>query len=115
LSCGVQMVLGAIGTNTVALGVSPEPLTRIADVRALPRSETAKALPVRLRGVVTYRGGDAFALQDETAGIYVNVGVARRWNIWKGDDAEFARVRPGMIVEIEGVTDRGGFSPPMRG
>jgi signal transduction histidine kinase len=68
---------------------------------------------VRLRGVVTYRGGDAFALQDETAGIYVNVGVARRWNIWKGDDAEFARVRPGMIVEIEGVTDRGGFSPPM--
>lgn len=111
---GVQRALGATGTNTVALGVSPAPLTSIADVRALPRSETLKALPVRLRGVVTFRGsGDAFTIQDETAGIYVNLGVARKWNIWKGDEAEFARVRSGMVVEIEGVTDRGGFSPPM--
>ncbi len=103
----------AAATNAAAAAASLEPLTRIADVRALPRSETAKARPVRLRGVVTYRGGDAFAMQDETAGIYVNVGVARLWKIWKGSDAEFARVRSGMVVEIEGVTDRGGFSPPM--
>ncbi len=106
--CGLALAL--VCGRAVA---GPAPLTRNSDVRALPRSETAKALPFHLRGVVTYRGGDAFAMQDDTAGIYVNVGVARLRKIWKGDDAEFARVRPGVIVEIEGVTDRGGFSPPM--
>jgi signal transduction histidine kinase len=124
VSFGIQAVRGTVAgleeadressaTNATAAAASQAPLTRVADVRALPRSETAKARPVRLRGVVTYRGGDAFAMQDETAGIYVNVGVSRLWKIWKGDAAEFARVRSGMVVEIEGVTARGGFSPPM--
>ena len=90
-----------------------EPITRIADVRALPRSETAKALPVRLRGVVTWYGWGSFVMQDESAGIYVNVGVAQSRKIWQGDNAVFAKVRAGSVVEIEGVTDRGGFSPPM--
>lgn len=48
----------------------------MAEVRALPRSETEKALPVRLRGVVTWKEED-FVIQDESAGIYVNMSVAR--------------------------------------
>lgn len=90
-----------------------ELITHIADVRALPRSETAKALPVRLRGVVTWRGEGSFVMQDESAGIYVNVGVARSRKIWQGEEAVFAKVCVGSVVEIEGFTDRGGFSPPM--
>ena len=103
----------ALTALPAAVAFGQEPITGISEVRALPRSETAKGLPVRLRGVVTLRGGETFVMQDETAGIYVNVSVARSRKIWESDDEVFAKVRVGSVVEIEGVTDRGGFSPPM--
>lgn len=87
-----------------------EPLTRVAEVRALTCSELEQALPVRLHGVVTWRERD-FVIQDESAGIYVNMDVARSRKIWQGEDAVLENVKVGSVVEIEGVTDRGGFSP----
>jgi hypothetical protein len=85
-----------------------EPITRIAEVRALPRDETAQARPVRLRAVVTWSGRNSFNFQDDSAGGYVNVQLARKRGLWQGDDAALASVRPGAVVEVEGVTDRGG-------
>ena len=89
------------------------PLTPIAVVRALSREKLAKAPPVRLRGVVTFRGIDTFVMQDDSAGIYINQGLARQRKIWAGDEAVFAALRPGSVVEVEGVMDPGGYSPPV--
>lgn len=78
-------------------------LTTAAQVRALTVEEAGRAVPVHLRGV--YLGeadpeGIAFVIQDGTDGIYVQ-GPA---NLVKG----LAR---GDLLDIEGVTDPGGFAP----
>src|SRR5437867_1667776 len=51
-----------------------DPLTNAADVLSLPAEEALKALPVRVRGVVTaaeptWEG--RFFIQDETSGVFV--------------------------------------------
>ena len=44
--------------------LAAEPLTRIADIRGLERGEAARALPVRVRGTITWRGDHkAFNIQ----------------------------------------------------
>jgi signal transduction histidine kinase len=91
----------------------PEALASVAAIRNLPPQEAAAGLPVRLRGGVTWRSNLGFVIQDDTAGIYVMMNLARERGLWQGDDATFARLRPGMTVELEGVTDRGGFSVPI--
>lgn len=89
-----------------------EPLTRIAEVRVLPREEAARALPVRVRGVVTWQGRrDYLTVQDESAGIWVNFGEARQRRLWAGDEAALAQIREGLEVELEGVSDSGGYAP----
>jgi len=77
-------------------------LTSAAQVRALSE-EAARGVPVRLRGV--YMGeadpkGIAFVVQDATEGIYV-----------QGPSALVADLVRGDLLEIEGVTDPGGFAP----
>jgi signal transduction histidine kinase len=91
----------------------PGELVSVAAIRSLPTQEAATGLPVRLRGEVTWRSHLGFVIQDESAGIYVMMNLARERGLWQGDDATFARLRPGMTVELEGVTDRGGFSVPI--
>ena len=123
-TCGVRMVLADAGrdvrceaavTNGAAPALGPlaMPLTRISDLRALPSEAAAKRLKVRLRGIVTWtRGVDAaFTVQDDSAGIWVNVSMARDKNEWLGDGSVIDILRPGHRVEIQGVTDRGGFAP----
>ena len=95
------------------MGRAQEPITRIAEARALEQEDFAKALPVRLRGVVTWVGPTSFNFQDESAGGYVNLRLARSRGLWQGDEAVVARLRPGAVVEVEGVTARGGFAPPI--
>jgi signal transduction histidine kinase len=78
-------------------------LTNAAQVRALSREEAAKRLPVRLRGIVLGEaegGGDGFALQDDTAGIYLRttMGIVNQ-------------LKPGDYLEVAGVTDPGEFAP----
>jgi signal transduction histidine kinase len=98
---------------TVSALTADEPLMRIADVRSLPPAETEKGLPVHVRGVVTWCRGTEFTVQDMSGGIWVNVIAARKRDLWRGDDSALAALRPGHVVEIYGVTDRGGFSPPI--
>ncbi len=89
-----------------------EALTRIADVRSLPREKAAEALPVRVRGVVTWRSGsDNFTVQDDSAGIWVDLVGARRRNLWKGGGNVLQKLREGMEVEISGRSDPGGYAP----
>ena len=95
----------------LALG-SAEPLTRIADIRMLPREQARKALPVRVRGVVTWRSGrENLIVQDDSAGIWVSIIGARDRGLWRDGYAEIDKAREGTEVEIEGETDPGGYAP----
>ncbi len=106
---GLALLAGATGVAAPAA----EPITHIADIRSLPRQDAAKALPVRVRGIVTWRHARIghFTVQDDSAGIWVNVREAKTLQIWTGDDAELRHVREGAEVEIVGVSNAGGFSP----
>ena len=89
-------------------------ITRIAEVRGLAKEESAKALAVRVSGVVVWRGVKAMTgfltVVDESAGIFVNQQLALERGVWPKGLA-LAALEPGMMVEIEGVTDPGGMSP----
>jgi len=92
--------------------VAAEPTTRIADVRGLSREEAAQGSPVSVSGVVTWRSADGqFMVQDESAGIWVGVTRARKSGLWVGDNDAVDAIRPGRRVEIDGVTDPGGYAP----
>jgi len=99
----------------------PRPIP-IASLRALPPTvpgglhEPAEGEPVTVTGIVTWltRGGDTLdycVAQDETAGIWVNVNLARMRGLWQGDEREWQRLAPGMEVEITGDTDLSGYAP----
>jgi signal transduction histidine kinase/uncharacterized protein YdeI (BOF family) len=78
-------------------------LTNAAQVRALDAKEAARHLPVHLRGVVVGEaepGGNGFALQDETSGIYLT-----------SSSSVVARLHPGDEIEVTGTSDPGSFAP----
>ena len=103
-------VLLLMGTVTEA--DAADTFTRIGEIRGLSREEANKALPVRLRGVVTWSyGTNWFSLQDESGGVAVNIEVSRKARVWTGGDAAPEQIEVGREVEIEGVTHAGGFSP----
>ncbi|MBK8094872.1 MAG: sensor histidine kinase [Verrucomicrobiaceae bacterium] len=94
----------ALATVTVAA----EPITRIADVRALSREVAAEGLPVRVRGVVEWlRGGKGpdFTLADESAGIYALPSAESK------AEAEAWKLHANLEIEVEGVTSAGGYAP----
>jgi signal transduction histidine kinase len=109
------VVLGACGFwfgDAVEVAFSAEPLTRIADVRLLPRDQAGLAKPVKVRGVVTWREPwENLTIQDDTAGIWIGVGESRGRGLWNGEGGIIGKVREGMEVEIEGQTDPGGYAP----
>src|SRR5215813_7154648 len=80
-------------------------LTNSEQVHRLTREEAGRAIPARIRGVVTciLPGSEAIVIQDSTRGIYVDqLGVALS-----------ASTRVGDLLEIHGVTDPGGFAPQL--
>ena len=101
------------GLAGIAMG-QPEPLTRVAQIRALSRDEAAKALPVRLRGVVTWQDTDprpSFFVHDGEWNIWVGRSIAMTRQLWQGGDPPVRDSEVGALVEIEGITDAGGYAP----
>ena len=86
------------------------PITRIGDARSLPAAELARNPPVKLRAVVTRATPSSLFVQDDTAGMYVNIARALIRGVM---DHDWPRpvVPLGSEVEIDGVADPGGFSP----
>ena len=84
----------------------------IAVVRSLPVAKLATNPPVRIRGVVTLRDESTVVIQDDTAGIYVNFAFAHDRGV-RTDSRTPNAVQVGVEVEIEGLIDPGGFSPPV--
>lgn len=96
--------LASAGLAAVQEATDPRPvLTRAAEVLNLSEEQAARALPVRLRGVVIGEAqpvGKAFVLWDGSEYIYVR--GAEPWN------NTFQR---GDRVEVEGTSGSGGFAP----
>lgn len=102
------LAAGASGSGVRAAEVP----TPIAEIRALSREAAAQARHVRVRGVVTWQDNrERFTAQDDSGGVWVSVGEARRRQLWQGEDAAVARIREGIVVEIDAVSDPGGFAP----
>ncbi len=97
---------------TAAVG-APEPLTRVADVRALSREDAGKSLLVKLRATVVYktRGGRTFIVNDGAQGISVHLFRATELGIWQGGRVRESDTEVGAVIEIEGVTGPAGYSP----
>ncbi len=89
-----------------ALKLDPPPplrlLQTVREAHTLPIAEARRGYPVKVRAVVTFFNPIAANLfiQDETDGIYVFVG-----------NNPIPKLRVGQLVEVEGVTAPGGYSP----
>jgi len=78
-------------------------LTRIEQVRRLSSDEARRLLPVKVRGVVTYRSQETgMFIQDDTGGLATIAGPAPN------------PAKLGDLVEVEGVSDPGQFAPAVR-
>ncbi len=105
---------GCIGWMPCGAADEPRVLTRVAEVRALSREEAAKGLPVRLRGVVTWQDTDPmpdFFVHDGEWNVWVGRAIATNRKIWQGGEPAVKDSEVGALVEIEGVTDPGGYAP----
>ncbi len=89
-------------------GVRPV-LTTVGAIRQLSAEEARRGFPVRIRGVLTLNNPYTALMfvQDETGGIYVSPDKLP----WP----ERTGFSQGMLVEIEGRTSFGRFSPTVRG
>ena len=87
-------------------------LTNIAQIRSLSREEAAKAYPVQIQGVVTWQApDDAIIVDDGNQAIYVSLyGTNNSDNGTVGNQPR-NNCEPGAIVQIQGVTDPGGYAP----
>ena len=99
-------------TSTVMAGETSAPplplLTRIADIRVLSQDAGGQGYPVRIRGTVTH-----FDEVQHTT-LIVHDGAFGQFVADPKDPArlgEWANLKLGDLVEIEGRTVRGGFAP----
>jgi signal transduction histidine kinase len=88
-----------------AFGSRPPPaIVSINQVQSLPLEEARRALPVRVRGVVTDARNSPFdrrmSIQDDTRGIFVNLNSITN-----------TRVTFPEFVEVEGHSGAGNFAP----
>ena len=101
----------AIGLTATSMAGEKQPLiTRIQEIRQLSREAAAAAIPVHISGVCTYAASGELSVHDGKAGIWVSSNTSISRGLLKGN-AEYHSFRPGMAIEIEGVTDPGGYAP----
>jgi signal transduction histidine kinase len=94
----IELVENALGRQP------PQAVVSINQVQSLPLEEARRAVPVRVRGVVTDARNSGFdhrmSLQDDTRGIFVNLNAITN-----------AVVAFGEFVEVEGRSGAGDFAP----
>ena len=100
-----RVVLCALAVSAqLAAGQAPpaQELLTAAQVRSLTPQQATQALPVRLKGVVTFceEGLNSRFVQDDTAGIY-----------FRALNTNMPALTAGQRVEIEGVTSPGEYAP----
>lgn len=96
-----------LGDETVA--AEAVPLMLISEAKTGPRIDAR--LPVRIRGVLTFRIGEGFSIQDDSGGVWIEVTQARRLELLRTDVPAIWQLRPGDEVEVIGRANRGGYAP----
>jgi hypothetical protein len=89
-------------------------LMPIPAIRRLPPARVAQALPVRVRGVVTWHSPLellGFIVDDGKEGIYCDLVKAGDQRRIKRDADIGAAIEEGTLIEVEGVTDLGQYAP----
>lgn len=89
---------------------SPPAITRIQDIRRLPRVDSGKALPVRISGTCIFEASGEFFVHDGAQGIWVSSITAKSRGLLL-DASGLEGLAAGRTVEIDGVTDPGGYAP----
>jgi signal transduction histidine kinase len=84
-------------------------ITQVADIMESTRDEDRGSLTVR--GVITLKVGEGLVLQDDTAGIWIDVTQSRRLALLETDIVAVLELREGDVVEVVGRTKRGGYAP----
>ncbi len=93
------------------------PITRIIDVRDMPRPIAAQELPVRLQAVVTYDNPERYGplvCEDSTCGIFVALRHFSDSSIVADIPENLSLMPEGTLLDIEGVTGPGDFAPIIR-
>ncbi len=102
LTCWLRTAGDTRAAQTLAPDVAT-PLTQAGSVRNLSPEQAARAIPVQVRGVVTFVfNSRSCFVQDSSAGIFVGNGV------------EAPGLSPGDLVEVKGVSDPGEYAPIIR-
>lgn len=103
--CGVLWFVAVYGS---AFGVEELQSMSPGEVHSIPREKAALALPVKVRGVVTYAYPEhigSFVIEDESGGLYID-----------GSKPLESGSHPvaGHLVEVTGVTGEGGYAPVVK-
>jgi len=88
-------------------GEEPQSITP-GEVHSIPREKAALALPVTVRGVVTYSYPEhigSFVIEDESGGLYIDATEPLE---------NGTRPAAGNMVEVSGVTGEGGYAPVVK-
>jgi signal transduction histidine kinase len=116
----VRLLAVVLLANGACLAADPTPpatkprtLTQVTQVRALTREDASFGVPVKLKGVVTWQSGkdDSFVISDGASGILVRRVGDRGKSVWEGDVLPKSDSEPGALLEVEGITDAGGYAP----
>lgn len=116
------MRIGCLPAGLLWLGIFPilagaqqpaAPLGTAREVRELSREMAARALPVRMEGVVTFvsPANGAFIVADATTGIFVSTPDAAVAGLPPPEQNFEGPPGLGMKVEVIGITAPGGFAP----
>ena len=108
LALATAVVATPVAANAQPAAPRLPTLTTIGSIRALSQDEGARAYQVRVRGVVTHIDEQAHV------SLIVHDGRLGQFFMPPRDPAAIAawrELRRGDLVEIAGVTERGGFAP----
>lgn len=87
----------------------PAGYTPVADIMEALPGEDHSSLTVR--GVVTLKVGEGLVMQDDTAGIWIDVTQSRRTGLLETELVEVVALHEGDIIEVNGRAKRGGYAP----
>jgi len=105
LLLAVLMMRAFLPVQSAAVSADTNTLTTTRMAHSLTAEDAARAYPVRIRGIAAYYErtsyfpyGEMFLL-DSTGGVYVTLRALPS-----------APIHPGTLVEVEGVSGRGGYA-----
>ena len=104
---GIAAVAALAAAPTASIDVLE--ITRVADIMESTGRDDPRSLTVR--GVITLKVGEGLVMQDDTAGIWIDVTQSRRLGLLETDIVAVLEIREGDFVEVMGRTKRGGYAP----